>query len=144
MVPASANTATGILKSKPYGAKTIEIIEKTHIEIRDIVFARNDMAPVFRKVFTWGPNSLLSTTKLYSRSDDLTKNVAARISQMVPGNPGIMYPTIPSPRHMRPSITNNRFLSFLTSKGVTPVNRCPKKLFRDDGKWDWKGSYIIG
>ncbi len=134
MVPASANTATGILKSKPYGANTIEIIEKPHIEIRDIVFARNDMAPVFKKVFTWAPNSRLSTTKLYSRSDDLTKNVAAKISQIVPGNPGIMYPIIPSPRHMRPRITNNRFLIFLTSKGSTPVNICRRKMFRDRGK----------
>jgi hypothetical protein len=67
----------------------MERIEKHHIESIDIVFARNDIAPVFKKSFTWRPNKRLSTTKLYRRSDDFTKKVAANISQIVPGNPGI-------------------------------------------------------
>tara|TARA_Y100000758_G_C16057074_1_gene423498 strand:+ start:491 stop:871 length:381 start_codon:yes stop_codon:yes gene_type:complete len=116
IVPVRANNPTGILKSKPYGASTMEKIEKNHIESIDIVFARNDIAPVFKKSFTWRPNKRLFMTKLYRRSDDFTKNVAAKISQIVPGNPGITYPIMPNPKQMSPTVTNNSFLNFSNNK----------------------------
>lgn len=108
-----ASSKIGILKSQLYGAKSTEIIENIHMKLIDKIFALNGIAPVFRNSPTWLPNRRLLITKKYSRSDDLTKSIAEIINQIVPGKPGITYPTIPKPRHISPTETNIALLHLL-------------------------------
>ena len=110
IVPTMASIKTGPLKIQVYGVRKIEMSENVHTEATDIIFALSGIAPVSRKSPTWRPNRRFLTTKLWSRSDDLTKSAAAIMSQIVPGMPGSTYPTMPNPRKISPkAINSNRF-----------------------------------
>ncbi len=87
-VPTMASIKMGALNSQVYGVTKIEMSENTHIETNDIVLALSGIAPVLRYSPTCRPNRWLLTTNLYSRSDDLTKRVAAMMRKIVPGRPG--------------------------------------------------------
>jgi len=111
IVPTMASIKTGPLKSQLYGVRKIEMSENVHTEATDITFALSGMAPVSRNSPTCRPNRRLLTTKLYSRSDDLTKSAAAIMSQIVPGIPGSTYPIMPNPRKISPKVTNSNRLN---------------------------------
>ena len=104
-------------KNIPYGAKRIDTVEKNQIDIRDTRLALSGIAPVSKKSLTCLPKRRFCTTKLYRRSDDLTKNVADSINQMVPGNPGKKYPNIPSAKNIKPNVIKSNLLILVRSAG---------------------------
>ena len=98
------------------------MVEKIQIEDIEITFALRGISPVSRNSLIRLPNNLFWTTKLYSLSDDLTKKLAARISQIVPGSPGTKYPIMPNVRNIRPNEIKMNFFS-LASSLMPPVVR---------------------
>lgn len=98
------------------------MVEKIQIEDIEITFALRGISPVSRNSLIRLPNNLFWTTKLYNLSDDLTKKLAARISQIVPGSPGTKYPIIPNVRNIRPNEIRMNFFS-LASSLIPPVVR---------------------
>ncbi len=98
------------------------MVEKIQIEDIEITFALRGISPVSRNSLIRLPKNLFWTTKLYSLSDDLTKKLAARMSQIVPGSPGTKYPIIPSVRNTKPNEIKMNFFS-LASSPIPPIVR---------------------
>jgi hypothetical protein len=80
----------------------IDIAEKNHTQLTEIILALLGIAPVSKNCFTWLPNSRCSVTQRYIFSFDRMKQTAERIRKTVPGNPGRKYPAIPIPKNTKP------------------------------------------
>ena len=111
-MPVIANNIIGILKIRSYGAKS-EAIEKIHIQLMDMTFALIGISPVSKKSLTPLPKKRFWTTKLYSLSEDLTKKPADIMRNIVPGNPGKIYPAIPNTKNISPRKTRMSFFILL-------------------------------
>lgn len=73
------------------------------MELMAITLMLREIDPLSRHAVSGGPNRGCLTSQVSSFGADRAKHPAARIRKTVPGQPGMITPTIPTPASNKPA-----------------------------------------